>query len=339
MPSSIEPASEPPATGKGGLQRWIRLGALWALAFVLLLVVAVQWLGVEESWAQLTRLGAGTAALVLALSLVNYGLRALRWQLLARAVRVELPLARNSLYYLAGFAFTVTPGKLGEVVRLWLLNRQHGYRYERTAGLLVMDRLTDAIPLFLLCLIGAGRFAGQGTTLLGLGAVVAGAALMILRPGWLLGLVKLTYARLRRAPRLFARALRALRTLETYATPATLLPALALGLAGWSAEVLGAVLVLDALGAPLGFAEVGFVFAFSMLIGSLPIFPGGVGGAEGTMIACLLLLGVGTETAIAATALIRLATLGFAMVIGFLVLPLAVVGRPAAPPAPSRSPG
>jgi uncharacterized protein (TIRG00374 family) len=63
--------------------------------------------------------------------------------------------------------------------------------------------------------------------------------------------------------------------------------AFGLGLAGWSAEVLATWLVLDGLGADVGLAAAAFVFAFGMLVGGLPIFPGGVGGAEATMVACL----------------------------------------------------
>ena len=136
-------------------------------------------------------------------------------------------------------------------------------------------------------------------------------------------------------PRLFAAALRSLRSLQALTRPGVLAMAFGLGLAGWSAEVLATWLVLDGLGADVGLAAAAFVFAFGMLVGGLPIFPGGVGGAEGTMIACLLLLGVDTGTAVTATAVIRLATLGFALALGFAALPLAVRREraPAAAPA------
>jgi uncharacterized protein (TIRG00374 family) len=316
------------------LKRSVRLAGLWAACFLLLVLVGVHWLGVEESLAMLGRLGPGLALLILSLSALNYLLRTLRWQLLCRALGVRVPLARNGLYYVAGFAFTVTPGKLGEVVRLWLLRRHHGAAYERTLGLLVVDRITDAVPLLALALLGAGRFAGQGGSVLAMAALVLGGLVLVLRPDWLRFLVKLAYGRLGGMPRLFARALRLLRGLQALVAPKVLAAALALGLAGWSAEVLGAWLVLQALGADVGLIAAAFVFAFGMLVGGLPLFPGGIGGAEGTMIGLLLLLGVDVATAVAATAIIRLATLGFAVALGFLVLPLSLTrplpARPAA---------
>lgn len=329
-------ASVRAATAQGlDLGRHVRLALLWALLFIALIIVGVRWLGLDAALDHLARLGPAIAALVLSLSLVNYALRALRWQSLCRAVGVRVPLARNSLYYVAGFAFTITPGKLGEVVRLWLLHRHHRAPYDRTLSLLVMDRVTDAVPLLGLCLLGAGHVAGQGWSVLLMAALILSGLALVLKPGWLRGIVKLAYGRLGRMPRLFARALRVLRSLESLVVPRVLATALVLGLVGWSAEILGAWLVLEALGAEVGLVATGFVFGFGMLVGGLPLFPGGLGGAEATMVGLLLLLGVDPATAVAATGIIRLATLGFALALGFLALPL-TLGQPA--PARAAAP-
>jgi uncharacterized protein (TIRG00374 family) len=306
------------------LARSVRIAASWALLFLVLVALAVPWLGVDATLERLARLGPGMATLVLGLSLLNYLLRAVRWQGLCRAMALRLPFGRNTLYYVAGFAFTITPGKLGEVIRLWLLRRDCGAAYERTLGLLVMDRVSDAVPLLALCLVGASRFAGQAWSLAAVTVMVLGSLALVLRPLWLALLVKAAYARLRRAPRLFARLLRLLRALQALVALRVLAQSLFLGLLGWSAEVLGAWLVLHGLGAEVDLAATAFVFAFGMLVGAIPLFPGGVGGAEGTMVALLVLLGVDPATALTATALIRLATLGFAVVLGFLALPAAL---------------
>ena len=306
------------------LRRSVRVGALWALCFLVLVVLAVRWMGVEETLVRLGELEPGLVLAVLALSLLNYLLRAVRWQVLCGALGVSLPFARNALYYVAGFAFTITPGKLGEVVRLWLLRRDRGAAYDRTLGLLVVDRVTDAVPLLAFCVLGASRFAGQRWSVAVAAGLVAGALALVVRPDWLAAAVKLIYGRLRRAPRAFARALRLLRALRNLVAPWVLARALLLGLVGWSAEAGGAWLVLHGLGAQVDPVEAAFVFGFGMLVGALPLFPGGVGGAEATMVALLLLLGVDPATAVTATALIRLATLGFAVALGFLALPVAM---------------
>ena len=298
--------------------------ALWAGGMLLLFGLTLSAVNLSEVGTQLSRLDAPLLLAVLGLSLVNYTLRCLRWQVLSRAGGLRVPLLRNSLYYFAGFAFAVTPGKLGEVVRLWLLRRHHGAPYRSTAGLLVVDRLSDALPLVVLCLPGTTAFAGQAWGLAAAGAIVLTGLTLAARPGLLAALIKLAYTAARCRPRLFAGALQCVRSLRALAAPRVLAVACGLGLAGWSAEILGAWFVLDGVGANVGLAAVAFVFAFSMLVGSLPLFPGGVGGAEGTMVTLLLLLGVDLAIAIAVTAIIRLATLGFAVALGLTSLPFAV---------------
>jgi uncharacterized membrane protein YbhN (UPF0104 family) len=306
------------------LVRLTRRAAIWGGGVVLLLALALPTIQLQDLGAHPAGLSPGLLIAVLGLSLANYAVRSLRWQLLSRAAGLRVPLGRNSLYYIAGFAFAMTPGKVGEVVRLWLLHRHHGTPYERSVGLLLVDRLTDALPLLIFCLPALGRFAGQAWGATAAGLLLLAALGLLLRPNWLAGLVRLVYARVRHKPRLFARMLRSLHPLPTIAAPLILAPALGLGLLGWLAEIVGAWLVLGALGTEIGLAPTAFVFAFSMLVGGLPVFPGGVGGAEGTMIGLLLLVGVDAGTAVTATVIIRLATLGFALLLGVAVLPLAV---------------
>ncbi|TVQ29336.1 MAG: UPF0104 family protein [Geminicoccaceae bacterium] len=313
------------------LGRLARQAMLWSLGFAVLLAATLQVVDLDAALVALHQLTLPLIVVVLGLSLVNYLLRCLRWHYLSRHLDVEVPVLTNSVYYVAGFAFTITPGKIGEVVRLWFLKRRHGYGYAHTAGLLLLDRLTDAWPLLLLALLGAAPFAGQGPALVLITLVLVTGSAIMLHPGWLRRMIKLVYQRLKRAPRLFAQMLRAARLLGRFASPALLTPPLLLGLGGWLAEIVGAWLVLDALGASLSLTTVAFVFGFSMLVGSLPIFPGGIGGAEASMAGLLVWLGVPLPVAVAATAVIRLATLGFAVVVGFLVLPLAAaISRPRA---------
>ena len=64
------------------------------------------------------------------------------------------------------------------------------------------------------------------------------------------------------------------------------------------------------------------VYALAMLAGALSFLPGGLGGAEAVMVAALTLKGVDQPSAVAATIIIRLATLWFAVALGLLALML-----------------
>ena len=99
---------------------------------------------------------------MLALSLVNYLTRAARWQLFTSRLGMSVPFTHTLKYYFAGFAMTTTPGKVGEALRLWFMERAHGYGYTRIAPLFVGDRLSDLNAMVALCVIGLGAFSGYG---------------------------------------------------------------------------------------------------------------------------------------------------------------------------------
>jgi uncharacterized protein (TIRG00374 family) len=99
---------------------------------------------------------------------------------------------------------------------------------------------------------------------------------------------------------------------------------LGLALIGWLAECGAFYWLLSELGAGTGLLEAIFIFAFAVLVGALTMLPGGLGGTEATMFALLTLTGTEAEVALAATAIIRVTTLWFAVVLGFIALPLAL---------------
>ena len=78
--------------------------------------------------------------------------------------------------------------------------------------------------------------------------------------------------------------------------------------------------VLQWMGADVPMAFAVFVYALAMLAGAISFMPGGLGGAEAVMVALLMWKGMSGADAVAATVLIRLATLWFAVAIGALML-------------------
>jgi uncharacterized protein (TIRG00374 family) len=105
----------------------------------------------------------------------------------------------------------------------------------------------------------------------------------------------------------------------------------ALSVVAWSAEALAFDWILKWMGAdiPLTFAV--FVYALAMLAGAVSFMPGGLGGAEAVMVGLLVWKGMNSADAVAATVLIRLATLWFAVAIGAVML-IRLKGEAATPP-------
>jgi uncharacterized membrane protein YbhN (UPF0104 family) len=319
LPPPLPAAEAPPRLGR----------ALLRTAATLLLFLlgcgALLWFAWDsEAAAAAALLSPAVIAACLALSLVNYLARGLRWILLGRAFGVAAPAGRQMLYFFAGFALTVTPGKVGEVVRLWLLHRHHGVSYTRSMPLLAGDRVLDMVAICLLALAGAAltsRYLAV-TAVLTLACVALLAALT--HAPLLLSLIDWAERRIRRAPGLFARAREVCATLPAIGRPAVLLPSLGLSLLGWLAECLVLWLVLQALGAAIGLGASMLVFCLAAVAGAVSLLPGGLGAADLSLLGLLRLVQVPEAAAIVTTILVRLATLWFAVGLGLLALPFAL---------------
>src|SRR5215470_3047490 len=98
------------------------------------------------------------AALGCLLAAGNYLIRYGRWHYYLRVLRVPVGAADSLAVFLSGFALTVTPGKLGEAVKAFLLRQSHGVPLARTAPIVIAERVTD--PLAELAIAVVGRLPG-----------------------------------------------------------------------------------------------------------------------------------------------------------------------------------
>lgn len=307
--------------------RAIRRDRLVVGVIVLIAVLFIAGLARTTDWQDIAaKLGALTlaeGALLLVLSLINYAFRAARWHLFVAALGLRLSPMTNALHYFGGFAMSVTPGKIGELVRIRWLAAAGGVPLTRAAPAALADRAADLAALAILlaaCLAFAVEIRGAWA----IAFLALGAAFVATHPRLLEQAVLLAHRLTRRRlPRPMARLRRAARSLAGLAAGGVLIPALVLGMAGWAAEGYAFHLLLVWFGADIGFASALAIFIFSTLAGGLTGAPGGLGGAEAAMVALLALQGVGLETALAATVIIRATTLWFAVLIGLAAVPFA----------------
>lgn len=322
--SSTDPLPEPRTPrGRDTTRRdlWI-LGGLFALMVVGLfgLAAATGW---EETWAEIRGLRAWEIAVLLALSLVNYGFRGLRWHMFARRLGLPTGLTQDLRHFIGGFAMSATPGRVGELVRMRWLRRETGWSFERTAPLVLVDRASDLVAMALILALALALSAGGIAGAVPVVILALAGAYVATHPSLLGGLAAMGYRILGIFPRLFARIRGASRSLAQFRGPWLIVFAAVLGIIGWLAEGYAFHLLLMWMGADVGLWMAVAIFVFSTLAGGLTGAPGGVGGAEAAMIALLTLEGVPLEVSIPATLIIRVTTLWFAILLGLAVFPVA----------------
>ncbi len=270
----------------------------------------------------------------LALAVGNYLLRFARWHLLLRDRAIRVPAGDSALVFVSGFALAITPGKVGELIKCYLLRSLHGVPVARSAPVVIAERVADLLALLLLAAIGVASYGVAVELVIAAAAVVGGGLLVLAWPALARGLVELV-TRPGRLRRFRDRLLEAHAGLAALSRPTVLAWSSALSAAAWLCECLAFALIIDAFpGTDVPFGLAMLIYASTTIAGALSFLPGGLGVTEGAM--TLLLVqgshGVDSAAAAAATILIRLATLWFAVGLGVIALAAARRKAPAAGP-------
>lgn len=317
----------------------VRRVLLVTLVGVLLYGAFVVYTGLSAIRASLERFDARMFALALGLASFNYVLRFLKWQYYLGRLGVRgIPWLDSWLVFLSGFVLTITPGKLGEVFKSVVLAKTHGVAVARTAPIVIADRLTDVIAIVALVLLGGAAFPGGWPwALAGALAVTAGLVLILWQAPalWLC-------ARLERyggkVARLVPKLRESLAALRILASPSSLPIPTLLSVVGWGCEGVALYGLLVGFQASVSLALSCFFYATATLAGALVPIPGGLGLVEGMLREGLVHLGrVEQGAATAAMILLRLATLWWAVLVGFVALLLLRLRFPGALKARSEA--
>lgn len=292
-------------------RRWLLLGLLTVAVFGGLLAYG-DLRQVGRTLVDSPAAYVGFAAAV-GLAVVNYGLRYLRWSMYLRALGINAPASVSVPVFVAGLALSITPGKVGELLKSVWLNQRTGTPVAASAPAVVMERLTDVISVALLGL--------TGVLLLPTAIALTVAALLVI--GIAVGLLAasrygekaLRLPVLRRWREPLAQSQDGLRVLMS---PRLLAAAVALGFLAWAAEGLALWVVIRGLGDEVAVGVALPISAAAALLGAVTALPGGLVGFEGSMVALLGQAGLPAATAALATLLTRLATLWLAVIVGGL---------------------
>ena len=294
------------------------------------------WADIDGLRAALAQIPPWAPAAACALSLANYLVRFPRWQRYLQLIGSDVRGVDSLRIYLAGLSLTVSPGKVGEALKSWLLREVDGTPLSRSAPIVLAERVTDLFGFIILIAVTAGTSEhlemAAFTALLAAGVVF----LVATRRG-----AQIALALAGRIPGLGSRTDELAATLDSARAllrPRELPFAVLLAAMGWGLECVGCwIIVTAALPASagavpaLGLVEVTYAFALAAVAGAVVVIsPGGLGVTEGLLTGLLsrgyaaagLAAGAARATALSATLVTRLCTLWFAMGIGLVALAL-----------------
>ncbi|NWF95237.1 MAG: flippase-like domain-containing protein [Candidatus Thorarchaeota archaeon] len=270
---------------------------------------------------------------ILVLSFLNYIIRYVKWQYFLRRIDVNLRHLESFSVFLAGFTLTVSPGKIGEVIKGYFCNQLKGTPIAKVVPVVVSERVTDLLAMVLLAMMGFLLGFNTGNeliTIIGLGGLVFFGALVLSRRSLYNRLIKrmTSFGPLKR----FQSSCDMIEdTMVRTLAPRPMLVSTTISVPGWFMECIELWILLGLLtgtGLPslapeslLLLVHATFIHSAASVIGALVFTPGGLIGYEASSIALMqVLLGLTEAVASVATILIRLATLWFSVVVGFVAL-------------------
>lgn len=284
--------------------------------------VAALYSGLGKIQASLAAYHAETFVFACLLAFGNYCLRFFKWEFyLARLDIRNVGKWDSFLTFFSGFVLTVTPGKVGEVFKSYILAETHGVPMTKTAPIVVAERATDVIGIVVLIVIGSLGFSG-GLVWAGVGAGLVLALLVVVANRRLsLGMIQLVGRLPGKLGAMQPKLETAYESLAMMLEPKNLLFPSFVSCLAWLCECLALWVILKGFGEHTSIPLATFFYATSTLVGAIIPSPGGLGVTESSLLGQMMQLGhVEEGNAAAAMILVRFATLWFAVLNGFVAL-------------------
>src|SRR5215204_6228811 len=256
------------------------------------------------------------AAVYLILAALSYVVRFFRWTYYLRVLKVSVPTGINAAIFMSGLSMTISPGKLGEVLKSVFVRRATGAPIARTAPAVFAERATDGTGMVLWGFLGAFALDLPPWTML-IFLALAAFGIAVLRSKRLSLAAESVLSKLPLVNRLAPHLSDFHGASNELLGTRPLLVGTAISFCSWGLECAGVYLCAVGLGVEGPFLLIVFVFALSSLLGVLSMLPGGIGAVEAGLYGQFVAVAnLSTGLAGALTLVIRLATLWFATLLG-----------------------
>ena len=252
--------------------------------------------------------------IALGLFSTGYFIRSFRWISMLRFMKINIPIGRNMMIYYTGYAFSLTPGKVGEAMRSKYLKDDFGVALEKSVPTIFTERYYDVMGVVVIALLTFGLsksqsffiFVSMGLLVLVYFAVKKKIIIRLLSP------LK-SSARL---CKISSKIVMVSENLDSLLKPKIFLVCFVLTIVSWVIESTGAYFVFNAFDIQTTIPSAIFDYVLSALVGASSFLPGGIGGTEGSLIGLLLSEGHNYNQALGPVLMIRIFALWYVILIG-----------------------
>jgi conserved hypothetical protein len=266
--------------------------------------------------------------LLVIMTITSWMIRYYRWYYLLEKESKRKNFISGILPYIAGFAFTATPGKLGELVRVRYFSHV-GHKPQNVVSVFIIERTSDLLAVLLLsctALIHSHLF------FLAIGFVSVIILFLAFAYTYERQCKLIPYYLYRKNIKRFARALmiliKGIVNSRLFLRPRDIMFSLCIGLVAWGLLSYTFIILLSCIDIDIPISKAISIYPLSMLAGAASMLPGGMGSTESAITYLLMQHQVTAHLAIMVAIIIRIITLWMAIFLGIISMMICEKRKP-----------
>ena len=245
-----------------------------------------------------------------------------RWHFLLKNSNIIIPKKENFKIYMAGFAMSVTPGKVGELIKSQFLKSKYGVSRKNTLPIIISEYFYHMVGVLAVSILGVYYFEFS------LYVIILTSALII---------TTLTIISSETFFKKFVNLISKRNFLKKYVSPISdshiifkkstrgkiFIISSGLSIAFWLTEVLIVYFVFLSFNIlNFEFFKITAIYTTSLILGMLSFLPMGVGVVEGSLAGFLNYEGIDISIALTLVILIRIFTRWYGVIVGLIFMKL-----------------
>ena len=245
-----------------------------------------------------------------------------RWHLLLRNAKIFIPVKDSFLIFTSGFALTIIPGKVGELVKSQLLKTKFGIARSKTIPIVILEQFYTAVGIVTLSFFGIWYFE-LGVYVLGFFTAALVFVFVLLSSRKAFNKIVTLLEKRRFTSKLVEPLSSSYDGIKNGIKGPITLYASGLSILFWLIEAISIYFILLAFGVEtIGFFTIISTYTTSIMLGILSFLPIGIGVVEGTLTSFFTMQGIDVSLALTIVVVIRLFTRWYGVSFGFIALKL-----------------
>lgn len=251
--------------------------------------------------------------------LVGVFVRILRWHFFLLSITKKIPFLKSSLYFIAGFAFILSPARVGEMIRSPIIKRDYNISSSKTAPIVLVERFYDLLAVTVIIAIGLFFIdIEKSIVAIPIGFIVL--AIVIIKNKNLVKRLFTKITKIKLLNKIAPNVDESFEVIYDLLRPKYFTVGMTTSIIFAMLEVTGVYFFLTGLSGDIGFQEMVVLFHVANFAAAVTMIPAGIGVLEGGFIGLLVLYGIDYEVAFSTTIIVRMISTGMFTIMGLIAL-------------------